>query len=164
MQGNSILRIVAHTAVMTGKERWDDGMDYLEDFFEGEGAYDLVATHQTRPGTALFTVEDTRYGETGTVLWAGERDFAYATEEREEPLSKEHELYDVAAHTMDLYERGLAFDSALRLRARTEAMGNSPEAMRALNNPMEWGVETGNRSWSDRDTTLLGRLLGALRD
>lgn len=149
---------------MTGKERWDDGMDYLEDFFGETGAYDLVATHQNRPGTALFTVEDRRYGETGTVLWEGDRDFTYATEDQEAALSQDDALYDVAARTMDLYERGLVFDSELRPRFRMEAFSHSPAAMEAMNNPMEWGVETGNRSWSDRDKTVLGRLLGALRD
>lgn len=158
-----VLSLGYRTGNGMGKKRYDAELDEIEAFFD-ETRYDLTATHQDQPGKDLLTVHDPRYGGTGTVLWEGDRAFGYVTEDGARPLSADEELYDVACRTMDLYERGLVFDTVMRPRFRMATMSNSPGAMRALNEPMAWGVETGNRTWNDRTTGLFGWLRDAFSD
>lgn len=120
-------------------------IDGIREFFE-ESEYDLIAVHQDVPGKDLITVD---HGERMTVTWEGGSAFGYVRDGDEGSLDEDDDLYEIATDFMDIYESGVRLDDDLRSRFAMLSHSNSPEYSRAINEPMEWGVENDTRHWNE---------------
>lgn len=141
----------------TGKDPYEPVTEELDAFFNGETRYQPIAVWTDHPGKRVVTAEDPD-GDEIAINWEGGDRFSYDQDGETHELSDDHELYDVAADLVDAYPV-VHLDADGTERYGTVTHTNSGgEASRALNRPLEWGIETGYRTWEQRQDEARGPL------
>lgn len=127
----------------------------LDAFFSGELEYAVDSIWTDHPGKRMFTAHD-EDEELVAVNWEGEDRFSYDHDGETQELSEDHELYEVATDLLDAYPVIHMDEDGRQRYAMMSHTNSGGEASRALNEPLEWGVETGYRTWQERQDDVTG--------